>query len=88
MSPREFFALLRRRRELREEIAEREKRSDYRAALIATAVLNAAGGKQDGQPFEVWDFFAHLAPEPDPDADAAALVSALKARGARDLREL
>ena len=57
MSPREFFALLRRRRELREEIAEREKRSDYRAALIATAVLNAAGGKQDGQPFEVWDFF-------------------------------
>lgn len=55
--------------------------------MIAAAVINAAGGwGDDHRPAMPWDFFPHLEPEPDPNADAHALIGALKARGARDMR--
>ena len=57
--------------------------------MLAATVMNAAGGKKGGgvfSPTEFYDLFPTLATKPDPEADSAALISALKARGARDLR--
>jgi len=57
MPLRHLFALLARHIEREQQ---RERWADYRAGIIAAAVINAAGGWRGGQPAKPWDFFPHL----------------------------
>lgn len=87
MSPRYFTALVKRHREIRKAEAER---ADYRAGVVAAAVINSQGGWKEDESAQPADFFPWLEEtlgKAGSGNDVEAFIAALKERGAVDRRK-